>query len=76
MEPHLVPPHFDLPPEALMFPRTGLPRDPYALRPRHLDTARSILDAAITALDRHLGGALTRDQRHRREPVRWVGDPK
>lgn len=52
------------------YPRTGLPRDPYALRPHHLDTARGVLDAAIDALDRRLGGNLTRDQRHRREPVR------
>ena len=59
-------------PRALTFPRTGLPRDPYALRPRHLDAARSILDAAIAALDRRLDGALTQNQRHRREPVRVV----
>jgi hypothetical protein len=72
MGPHHIPPGLDLAPEALQFPRTGLPRDPYALRPRHLDTARGILDAAIAALDRRLGGALTRDQRHHREPVRQV----
>jgi hypothetical protein len=59
----------------LAFPRTGLPRDPYALRPHHLDTARGILDAAIEALDRRMAGALTRDQRHRREPVRMVHPP-
>jgi hypothetical protein len=59
----------------LTYPRTGLPRDPYALRPCHLDTARSVLDAAIAALDRRLGGALTRDQRHRREPVRVIYPP-
>jgi hypothetical protein len=73
MEPHQVPPGLDLTPETLPFPRTGLPRDPYALRPRHLDTARSILDAAIAALDRRLDGALTQNQRHRREPVRQLG---
>ncbi len=60
------------PEDCLAFPRTGLPRDPYALRPRHLDTARGILDAAIEALDRRMGGALTKGQRHRREPVRVV----
>jgi hypothetical protein len=59
-------------PEHLAFPRTGLPRDPYALRPRHLDTARGVLDAAIEALDRRMGGALTEGQRHRREPCRLV----
>jgi hypothetical protein len=59
----------------LTFPRTGLPRDPYALRPHHLDTARGILDAAIEALDRRMAGALTRDQRHRREPIRMVHPP-
>jgi hypothetical protein len=56
----------------LYYPRTGLPRDPYALRPIHLDTARSVLDAAIAALDRRLDGALTRNSRHRTEPVRVV----
>lgn len=59
-------------PGDLASPRNGLPRDPYALRPHHLDAARSVLDAAIDALDRRLGGALTRDARHRREPVRVV----
>jgi hypothetical protein len=56
----------------LFLPRTGLPRDPYALRPHHLDTARAVLDSAIAGLDRRLGGALTRDGRHRREPVRGI----
>lgn len=76
LEPHQAPRVLGLSPEALHYPRTGLPRDPYALRPRHLDTARSILDAAIAALDQRLGGALTQDQRHRREPVRPIeGSP-
>lgn len=72
LEPHQVPPDLDLPAERLVYPRTGLPRDPYALRPHHLDTARGVLDAAIAALDRLLDGALTRNGRHRREPVRVV----
>lgn len=59
----------------LAYPRTGLPRDPYALRPRHLDTARGVLDASIEALDGCMGGALTKGQRHRREPVRVVHPP-
>ena len=62
-------------PNRLAFPRTGLPRDPYALRPHHLDAARGILDAAIQALDRRMAGALTKGQRHRREPVRVVHPP-
>ncbi len=61
-----------IPAERLVYPRTGLPRDPYALRPRHLDTARGILDAAVAALDQRLDGAITRDGRHRKEPVRIV----
>jgi hypothetical protein len=70
LSPHQIPAALNLPSERLAYPRTGLPRDPYALRPHHLDTARGVLDAAIDALDRRLGGALTRDQRHRIEPVR------
>ena len=72
LEPHQVPPGLKVEVADLTFPRTGLPRDPYALRPRHLDTARGVLDAAIEALDKRLGGALTRDLRHRREPIRVV----
>lgn len=74
MEPHEMPVELRrlAAPEHLAFPRTGLPRDPYALRPRHLDTARGVIDAAIEALDRRMGGALTRGQRHRREPCRLV----
>jgi hypothetical protein len=59
----------------LTWPRTGLPRDPYALRPRHVDTARGVLDAAVVALDRRMGGTLTQGQRHRREPVRVIHAP-
>ncbi len=73
LEPHQAPAELGLTPDRLVYPRTGLPRDPYALRPKHLDTARGVLDAAVEALDRRLGGALTRDARHRREPVRLVG---
>ena len=74
LEPHQVPAALKhtVRTETLTFPRTGLPRDPYALRPRHLDTARGILDAAIEALDRRMGGTLCSAQRHRREPVRMV----
>jgi hypothetical protein len=68
--PHQVPPDLPVAPDGIYYPRTGLPRDPYALRPDHLDTARGVLDAAIDVLDRRLDGALTRDNRHRREPVR------
>lgn len=75
LEPHQVPPGLGISAERLHYPRTGLPRDPYALRPRHLDTARSILDAAIEALDRRLGGSLTQGGRHRTEPVRVVHPP-
>ncbi len=70
LEPHQAPPALGLSPDQLVYPRTGLPRDPYALRPRHLDTIRGILDAAIDALNKRLDGALTRNGRHRREPVR------
>lgn len=72
LQPHQAPATLGISADRLNFPRTGLPRDPYALRPRHLDTARGVLDAAIEALDRRLGGALIRDQRHRREPIRVV----
>ncbi|RUL84628.1 hypothetical protein [Tautonia sociabilis] len=72
IDPRDLPPGVSPPAEFLRFPRTGLPRDPYALRPHHLDTARGVLDQAIAALDRRLDGALTRDGRHRKEPCRVV----
>jgi hypothetical protein len=77
LEPHQIPPSMrpTLRSESLSYPRTGLPRDPYALRPRHLDTARGVLDAAIEALDRRMGGVLCQGQRHRREPTRVVNPP-
>ena len=77
LEVHQVPPDLarTASPGHLAYPLTGLPRDPYALRPRHVDTARGLLDAAIDALDSCMGGALTRGQRHRREPVRIVYPP-
>ena len=75
LQPHQIPKGIGVTADTLVYPRTGLPRDPYALRPAHLDTARGILDAAIAALDHRLDGALTRDNRHRREPTRLVQPP-
>ncbi|WP_435010403.1 hypothetical protein P12x_001668 [Tundrisphaera lichenicola] len=75
MQPHQVPPGLNVASGQLQYPRTGLPRDPYALRPHHLDTTRGILDAMVESLDRRLDGSLTRDNRHRREPVRIVYPP-
>jgi hypothetical protein len=75
LQSHQIPAGLPISADTLVLPRSGLPRDPYALRPRHLDTARSLLDAAIEALDRRLGGALTKDGRHRKEPVQVVHPP-
>ncbi len=75
LQPHQVPAGLRIEAEQLVYPRTGLPRDPYALGARHLDTVRGILDAAIVALDRSLGGQLTHEGRHRREPVRVLVGP-
>ena len=72
LQPHQAPSALRVAADRLAYPRTGLPLDPYALRPRHLDTARGVLDASIEALDRRLAGALTRDHRHRKEPTRRV----
>lgn len=72
LQSYQIPPGSPLKPSDLHYPKTGLPRDPYALRPIHLDTARSVLDAAIAAIDRRLDGALTRKGRHRLEPIRVV----
>jgi hypothetical protein len=72
VEPHQVPPGTGVELSSQFLPRTGLPRDPYALRPRHLDTAKAVIDAAIAALDRRMGGSLTKDGRHRKEPVRMI----
>jgi hypothetical protein len=77
LEPHAIPSRLRREGSTgrLTWPRTGLPRDPYALRPRHVDTARGVLDAAVLALDHRMGGALTKGQRHRREPIRVVHAP-
>src|SRR5262249_20981610 len=37
VQPHQAPPGVGVSWDRLFYPRTGLPRDPYALRPRHLD---------------------------------------
>jgi hypothetical protein len=75
LQPHQIPTGLGVAADHLLHPRTGLPRDPYALRPHHLDTTRGILDATVEALDRRLDGSLTRENRHRREPIRVVYPP-
>lgn len=75
LQPHQIPPGAGIDADSLLFPRTGLPRDPYALRPHHLDTTRSVIDAAIAAIDQRIDGALTRNNRHRREPCRQIYPP-
>jgi hypothetical protein len=73
LQPHQASKTVGITREMLVYPRTGIPRDPYALRPIHLDTIRAVLDASIEALDQKLEGALTRGNRHRREPIQVVG---
>jgi len=75
LQPHQIPSGLSVTADTLQYPRTGLPRDPYALRPHHLDTTRSVIDAAINAIDRRIDGALTRNNRHRREPVKQIHPP-
>jgi len=75
LQPHQIPTGVAITADTLLYPKTGLPRDLYALRPHHLDTARSVIDAAIHAIDRRIDGALTRANRHRREPVRQIHPP-
>src|SRR5262249_47318598 len=77
LQPHQIPPvlHRTAAPDRLAFPRTGLPRDPYALRPRHLDTARGLPAPASEPPARRRGAPLPRGRPPRREPVRLVHPP-
>jgi hypothetical protein len=43
----------------IIYRQTQIPRDPYAVRPEHVDTAKAAVDAIVSSLDEHLGGRLT-----------------
>ena len=45
----------------VMYPLTRIPKDPSALLPEHLDTAKKTVDDTIAELDRLLCGKLTKD---------------
>ena len=45
----------------IIFRQTHIPRDPYAVRPEHVDTAKAAVDAIVVKLDEHLGGRLSAD---------------
>jgi hypothetical protein len=49
-------------PEAnVVYRQTQIPRDPYALKPTHLETAKRVTDDVITELDRLLDGKIKAD---------------
>ena len=45
----------------IIYRQTQIPRDPYAVRPEHVDTAKAAVDAVVAALDDLLGGRLSAD---------------
>jgi len=42
----------------VVYRQTQIPKDPYAIRPEHIDRAKKIVDDAIAELDRLLGGKI------------------
>jgi hypothetical protein len=49
----------------MVYRQTRIPRDPYSIMPEHLDMAKKVVDDTVAALDRLLGGKLTKGN--------WIG---
>ena len=59
----------------VVYRQTHIPKDPYAVRPRHVDIAKKVVDDTVAELDRLLGGKLTKDNWHRVDQMTLIYPP-
>jgi len=48
----------------IVYRQTRIPRDPYSVRPVHVDAVKKVVDDTVKELDRLLGGKVTEDWLH------------
>jgi hypothetical protein len=59
----------------VVYRQTRIPRDPYALRPEHMDTVKKIVDDTVAELDRLLGGKITENNWFRSDQMTLIFPP-
>lgn len=64
LEPNEIPEGFPATAKSIVYPQTKIPRDPYSVRPPHVDTVKNVVDKTIEELNRLLDGKLTEEWLH------------
>jgi hypothetical protein len=59
----------------LIYRQTQIPRDPYAVKGEHVDTAKAAVDAIVSELDSLLGGRVTAGEWHRADGMGLIWPP-
>jgi hypothetical protein len=54
-----IPPDLGVSENSVIYRQTQIPRDPYAIRPSHVETTKKVVDDMIELLDKFLQGKLT-----------------
>jgi len=70
-----IPPESGIAEKDLVYRQLRIPRDPYALLPKHLDRVKKVVDDTISELDRLLGGRLKRNDFLGRDQMTVVYPP-
>jgi hypothetical protein len=59
----------------VIYRQTRIPKDPYAIRPEHLDTVKKVVDDTIIELDRFLGGKITQNNWLHNDEMKLIYPP-
>ena len=59
----------------LIYRQTQIPKDPYAVRVEHVDTAKAAVDAIVAELDTLLGGRITAGNWHHSDGMGLIWPP-
>jgi hypothetical protein len=59
----------------IIYRQTQIPKDPYAVRVEHVDTAKAAVDAVVAELDAFLGGRITADGWHHGDGMGLIWPP-
>jgi len=70
-----IPDDLDAKETDLIYRQTRIPKDPYAIRPDHIDRVKKVVDDIVAELDRLLGGRITENNWLRKDEMNLIYPP-
>jgi len=59
----------------VIYRQTQIPKDPYAIRPEHIDKVKKVVDDTVMELDRLLGGKITQNDWLHKDEMKLIYPP-